>query len=189
MSSEAGDPNSKPASKHPMRVIRIVMVIAAAAIFIGATILLLAAAGQMVRAVIVEIVGFPEISPDVLRVALIESVDIMLVSTVLYIIAIGLYELFVDSRMRPRLPRWLRTYDITDLEARLVGMVITVLAVIFMTQALEWHGDNILEFGLAIGAVIAAMSLFLYIERRHMAETAAEAAELEDAQSNNSSKE
>ena len=54
-----------------------------------------------------------------------------------------------------------------DLEKRLAGMIVVVIAVIFLTQVLQWAGDiNILWIGLAIAGVILAISVFLYQESR-----------------------
>lgn len=146
--------------------LKAVMAAASLVIFIGSTILLIGAITEMARAIIGELLKFPEISAEHLRLSMIESVDIVLVCTVLYIIAVGLYELFVDEGLRERLPSWLVTHDISDLEGRLTSMVVSVVAVIFLTQVFSWQGDDFIGFGLAIAAVIAAISLFLYVEKR-----------------------
>jgi uncharacterized membrane protein YqhA len=50
----------------------------------------------------------------------------------------------------------------------LAGMIIIVMAVIFLTQVIQWNGEiNVLWFGLAIAGVILAISAFLYQESRH----------------------
>lgn len=147
--------------------LKAVMAAASLVIFIGSTILLIGAITEMARAIIGELLKFPEISAEHLRLSMIESVDIVLVCTVLYIIAVGLYELFVDEGLRERLPSWLVTHDISDLEGRLTSMVVSVVAVIFLTQVFSWQGDDFVGFGLAIAAVIAAISLFLYVEKRN----------------------
>ena len=84
----------------------------------------------------------------------------------LFVIAFGLYQLFVDATLRSRLPPWLRITAIGNLEVRLAGMVITVLSIIALTQALETHGGSGTGTGFEIAAVIAAISLFLYQEGR-----------------------
>src|SRR5512147_1887145 len=48
-----------------------------------------------------------------LILAFIELTDLFLLATVLYVIAIGLFELFVDDRLH--LPNWLEIHDLNDL--------------------------------------------------------------------------
>ena len=152
---------------------RYIMTVAVVAIFLGAAVLLLVAVFEMGLAIWNELFYGSAHNTDAitlsLRVAVIDAVDTMLVATVLFIIAFGLYQLFVDPSLRSQLPRWLRVSGIDDLETRLAGMAIVVLGVIFLTQALESHGQgDLLGFGLAVAAVIAALSLFLYQEgKRH----------------------
>ena len=87
----------------------------------------------------------------------IELVDMFLLATVLYVIAIGLYELFIDNRIP--VPAWLRIDDIDDLKHKLVSMVISVLAVVFLGQILAWNGErNLQPLGIAVAAVIAALA-------------------------------
>jgi uncharacterized membrane protein YqhA len=140
------------------------MALAVFAIFVGSAALLISATFEMFGAVWNEIFHRGE-GHGQLRVHLIESLDTILVSTVLYVIAIGLYQLFVNQSLK--LPPWLQTYGVDDLEKRLSGMVITVLSVMFVTQVLQWHeGRDMLNLGLAIAAVIIAVSLFLYQENK-----------------------
>ncbi|MBK8049403.1 MAG: YqhA family protein [Anaerolineales bacterium] len=101
-----------------------------------------------------------------LKLVLIESVDTFLVATVLLMIALGLYQLFVNSELE--LPRWLNTRNVEDLERRLTGMIVVVMAVIFLTAVIKWDGTiTLLWLGLAIGVVTFAVSFFLYQETHH----------------------
>jgi uncharacterized membrane protein YqhA len=95
-----------------------------------------------------------------LRLTVIEVVDLFLIGTVLFVIAVGLYQLF-GTRMMPS-PRWLVVHDVGDLERKLIGLVVTVLSVVFLGQIVTWDGQReLLGFGVAIGAVIAGLALFL----------------------------
>jgi uncharacterized membrane protein YqhA len=148
---------------------RYVMTVAVFAVFLGATVLLVDGIVQMAGAIRHSIFGRQvEVDDSVsLRIEVIEAVDVILVATVLFVIAFGLYQLFVDPTLRSTLPPWLRISAISSLEVRLAGMVVTVLSIIALTQALESHGGAASEFGYEIAAIIAAISLFLYQESRH----------------------
>lgn len=90
-------------------------------------------------------------------IVLIQTIDIFLLATVLYIIALGLYELFVDDALD--LPNWLEVQTLDDLKARLLGVIIVLLPVTFLGQLVQWKkGIDILWLGLAIGAVLAAIA-------------------------------
>ena len=100
---------------------------------------------------------------------LIKQADYALLATVLYVLALGLYSLFVDDRIP--MPRWLRIHDLGQLKELLAGVVVVAIAVIFLGQALTWDGtSDLLAPGLASAAVIAALALFLWqaARERHM---------------------
>lgn len=90
----------------------------------------------------------------------IEVVDLFLIGTALYVIALGLYELFVDQGLA--LPPWLVIKDLDDLKRNLIGVVVVVLAVLFLGQAVTWDGErDLLRFGGAIAVVVAALTYFV----------------------------
>jgi uncharacterized membrane protein YqhA len=100
-----------------------------------------------------------------LRLTVIEVVDLFLIGTVLFVIAVGLSQLF-GTTMMP-VPRWLVVHDVADLERKLIGLVITVLSVVFLGQIVTWDGQReLLGFGVAIGAVSAGLTFFLRHEPR-----------------------
>lgn len=92
-------------------------------------------------------------------VQFIELVDVFLLSTVLYIIGVGLYELFIGKL---DMPDWLVISDLDDLKVKLISVVVTVLSVLFLGQVVSWDGQtNLLVPGAGIALVIAALTLFL----------------------------
>jgi len=100
---------------------------------------------------------------------LIKQADYALLATVLYVLALGLYSLFVDDRVP--MPSWLRIHDLGQLKELLAGVVVVAIAVIFLGQALTWDGtSDLLAPGLASAAVIAALALFLWqaARERHL---------------------
>lgn len=92
--------------------------------------------------------------------AFIELTDLFLLATALYVIAIGLFELFVDDRLD--LPNWLEIHDLNDLKEKLIGVLIVVMGVLFLGQVVTWDGErNLLPYGGAIALVIGALTWFL----------------------------
>ncbi|HVG98917.1 MAG TPA: YqhA family protein [Chloroflexota bacterium] len=101
----------------------------------------------------------------VLQAELVTIIDLFLLGTVIYIIAVGLYELFVDPGLP--MPGWLRITTLDDLKERLLGVVAVLLAVTFLGSAVTWDGStDILAFGLAIGAVMGVVSLTITLMAR-----------------------
>ena len=95
-----------------------------------------------------------------LALEFIEIVDLFLLGTVMLMIALGLYELFIDADLE--LPDWLQIRSFDDLKHKLIGVVIVVLAVLFLGYVVAWDGQrDLLRPGLAIALVIAALSYFL----------------------------
>jgi uncharacterized membrane protein YqhA len=113
--------------------------------------------------VILDTVAKAEISSKgakTLALAFIEIVDLFLLGTVLLMIGVGLYELFIDANLK--LPEWLQIRTFDDLKYKLVGVVIVVLAVLFLGLVVSWDGErDLLGIGTAIALVIAALTYFL----------------------------
>jgi uncharacterized membrane protein YqhA len=114
-------------------------------------------------AVVIDTIARADISSKgakMLALAFIEIVDLFLLGTVLLMIAVGLYELFIDSNLA--LPEWLQIRTFDDLKNKLVGVVIVVLAVLFLGLVVSWDGErDLLRIGAAIALVIAALTYFL----------------------------
>ncbi|MDB5057441.1 MAG: hypothetical protein JWO59_913 [Chloroflexi bacterium] len=100
-----------------------------------------------------------------LAIEFIEPIDLFLLGTVLYIIALGLYDLFIDDQLP--LPPWLQIRTLDDLKSNLIGVIIVLLAVTFLGNVVTWNGNtNILALGLAVGAVVLALAGVLGINAR-----------------------
>lgn len=92
----------------------------------------------------------------------IQLIDLLFLGVALYIIALGLYHLFIDTSLR--LPRWLKIEDFEELKIILMSVVIVILAVNFTGVVVDWDGTAaILNLGLAIAAVITGLGLILYV--------------------------
>ncbi len=97
-----------------------------------------------------------------LSVEFVELTDLFLVGTVLYIVALGLYELFVDPEIP--VPDWLHVDNLDDLKSKLVGVIIVLLGVNFLVAVVDWDGSrDIVAFGGAIAVVIIMLSLSSYL--------------------------
>lgn len=88
----------------------------------------------------------------------VEYVHLFLIGTVLYITAVGLYQLFVNEI---KFPNWLKIDSTEELETNLIGVTVVVLAVNFMGAVFVGRQENLLEFGAAIALPIAALGVFL----------------------------
>jgi uncharacterized membrane protein YqhA len=111
---------------------------------------------------------FSEQGAKLLSVELITMIDLFLLGTVMYIVAVGLYELFIDEGLP--MPAWLRITTLDDLKERLLGVVAVLLAVTFLGSAVTWNGSSdILALGIAVGVVLAVVSATIAVlsRRRH----------------------
>lgn len=88
----------------------------------------------------------------------VEYVHLFLVGTVLYITAIGLYQLFVQEI---KFANWLRIDSTEELETSLIGVTVVVLAVNFMGAVYVGGTDDLLQYGAGIALPIAALGLFV----------------------------
>ena len=113
--------------------------------------------------VVVEVVAKADVSSKgakALALAFIEIVDLYLLGTVFLIIALGLYELFIDPNLD--LPDWLTFSSFDDLKNKLIGVVIVVLAVLFLGNVVSWDGSrDLLGIGAGVALVIGALTFFL----------------------------
>ena len=99
---------------------------------------------------------------DRLGVELIEIIDVILLGTVLYIVSLGLYQLFIDHNLP--LPHWLKVGDLTDLKRDLIGVVVVLLGVSFLGEVVNWEGEtSVLPLGAAVAFVIAALGFILWL--------------------------
>ncbi len=92
----------------------------------------------------------------------IQIIDLFLVATVFYLIALGFYELFIA---KAPLPGWVEIRNLDDLKSKLLGLTVIALAVIFLGFALTLkEGTGIFEFGAAVALMIAAISAYLWVK-------------------------
>jgi uncharacterized membrane protein YqhA len=88
-----------------------------------------------------------------------------LLGTVLLVIGYGLYELFVDTRLE--VPAWLQVRDLDDLKSKLIGVVVAIIAVVFVGVFVDANrASDVVSYGLGAGALVAGLALFAYATRK-----------------------
>lgn len=97
--------------------------------------------------------------------ASLKAIDTVLLGVMFFVIGLGLFELFI--RPIENLPDWFHMENIDQLKATLVKVTIVVLAVTFTGRIVTWDGQtDLLGYGLALGAVIVALSYFLSVKNQ-----------------------
>ena len=143
-------------------VSRLLVLVAVVCTFAGATTLLAAGGLNSGQAVTDFIRERPTDAHGVRHLLLefVEVVEIFLVAMVLYLIALGLYTLFVDPSLP--VPTWMVAHSLTDLKDTLVGVVGATLGVLFFGEVVTWDGErDLLRLGVGVAAVISALTYFL----------------------------
>jgi uncharacterized membrane protein YqhA len=129
--------------------------------------------GSILGAVVLMLIGVWEVITSIVKIAnseaplkdtvvgILTAVDTLLLATVLLVIGYGLYELFVDSEIT--LPKWLVTNNLDDLKNKLIGVVVTIIAVVFLGQLVDnQSGMDVLLAGAGSGALILGLAAFVY---------------------------
>ncbi len=91
-------------------------------------------------------------------------IGVMLRAVVFYIIGVGLYSLFIKPL---NLTTALGVETLADLEAKVISVVVVILAVRFLQEFVQWRQPvELAYFGFTMAVVIAALVLFQYNGRR-----------------------
>jgi len=119
---------------------------------------------QGIRAFRVGFISFQPTSLDDKNVILsfIPAVDNYLFATILLIISMGLYELFISeidpkSRKEKTRPIWLRVHDLDDLTSRIGEVVIMILIVNFFKQSFSMNYERPIDL-LILGSGVLLIS-------------------------------
>ena len=127
--------------------------------------LLLMAQGSIeIVLVIIDAVLYDAYLKDTI-VDVLTAVDAILLGTVLLVIGYGLYELFVDTRLE--VPTWLQVRDLDDLKSKLIGVVVAIIAVVFVGVFVDTNrASDVVSYGLGAGALVAGLALFALATRK-----------------------
>lgn len=140
-----------------IEVSRFVVIVPALAAMIGAIVLMILGSIEILWAtlgVFIDQAPLKETIVDVLA-----AVDAILLGTVLLVIGYGLYELFVDTNIN--VPAWLEINDLDDLKAKLIGVIVAIIAVIFVGELVDAKSANdVMYYGIGAGAVVLALAAF-----------------------------
>jgi uncharacterized membrane protein YqhA len=100
-----------------------------------------------------------------LAVELIELTDFFLLGMVLYVVALGMFQLFINPDIP--VPDWMRVGSLNDLKSQVINVVVVLLVVTFLASVITWNGDqSVIYFGAALAFVIIAVSVYTYVHNK-----------------------
>ena len=100
-----------------------------------------------------------------LAVNLIELTDIFLLGMVLYVVALGMYQLFIDRWIE--VPSWMRVENLNQLKSHIISVIVVLMAVSFLADLVQFEsGQDLVYEGVAVALVTLALSLFSYITHK-----------------------
>lgn len=145
------------ASRYLVIVPIIGLLLAAATLFVFGGIGLI---GVIIESILGGFQATAEAHGEVLpvEVEIVEYVHRFLIGTVLFLTAVGFYQLFIQEI---EFPSWLRIDSTEELETNLIGVTVVVLAVHFMGVVFTNEAEQLMQFGIGISLPIAALSLFI----------------------------
>lgn len=93
------------------------------------------------------------------------AIDAILLGTVLLVIGYGLYELFIDADID--VPAWLRVNNLDDLKSKLIGVVVAIIAVVFVGVFVDANrSEDVISYGVGAGALVLGLAIFAYATRK-----------------------
>lgn len=142
---------------------RYVVAIPAVGSIIGAFVLMIIGTWEIVRSVVKLFDLDTPLKESV--VSILTAVDTLLLATVLLVIGYGLYELFVDSEVQ--LPPWLEIRSLDDLKAKLIGVVVAIIAVVFLGVLVDSADPNeVMMIGIGAGSIVIGLAAFTFATKK-----------------------
>lgn len=118
--------------------------------------------------VIVHIIVHGHINVDSaknLAVDFIELTDLFLLGTVLYVVALGLYQLFIDEHLPT--PGWLDIGTLDELKERLISGIIVLMAVSFLGDLVTWESSrDVINVGIGTAVVVVGLGIYMVLAHR-----------------------
>ena len=142
---------------------RYAVVVPAIASILGALLLMVQGSIEMIQVIIDAALNGTKLKITIVDV--LTAVDAILLGTVLLVIGYGLYELFIDEDLN--VPVWLQVHDLDDLKSKLIGVVVAIIAVIFVGVFVDVaRADDVLTFGVGGGALVAGLAIFAFATKK-----------------------
>ena len=142
---------------------RFAVFIPALASILGALLLMFQGSVAMIVAIMDVITEGTKLKLTIVDV--LTAVDAILLGTVLLVIGYGLYELFIDADLE--VPQWLRVYDLDDLKSKLIGVVVAIIAVVFVGVFVDSNrASDVISYGVGAGALVVGLAIFAFATRK-----------------------
>ncbi|CAB4554704.1 unannotated protein [freshwater metagenome] len=142
---------------------RFAVVVPALASMLGALLLMAQGSISMVLVVFNAVIGDSSLKESIVDV--LTAVDAILLGTVLLVIGYGLYELFIDTDID--VPQWLRVNDLDDLKSKLIGVVVAIVAVVFVGVFVDSNrAEDVVSYGIGAGALVVGLAVFAWASRK-----------------------
>ena len=149
--------------KTVLGLTRYAVFVPAIASIIGALLLMVQGSVEIVQVAIKAVTD-----PTNLKLTIVEvltAVDAILLGTVLLVIGYGLYELFIDSEIE--VPLWLRVENLDDLKSKLIGVVVAIVAVVFVGVFVDSNrAGDVISYGVGAGALVLGLAVFAYASKK-----------------------
>jgi uncharacterized membrane protein YqhA len=149
--------------KKILGLTRYAVFVPAIASIVGALLLMVQGSIEIVQVAIKAVTD-----PTNLKLTIVEvltAVDAILLGTVLLVIGYGLYELFIDSEIE--VPLWLRVEDLDDLKSKLIGVVVAIVAVVFVGVFVDSNrAGDVISYGVGAGALVLGLAIFAYASKK-----------------------
>lgn len=142
---------------------RFAVFIPAMASILGALLLMVQGSIEMIRTIVNAAINGTKLKLTIVEV--LTAIDAILLGTVLLVIGYGLYELFIDENLE--VPVWLQVHDLDDLKSKLIGVVVALIAVIFVGVFVDTNrAEDVISFGVGAGALVTGLALFSFATRK-----------------------
>jgi len=143
---------------------RFAVVVPAIASIIGALLLMAQGSISMLIIVAQAITDGSSLKESIVDV--LTAIDAILLGTVLLVIGYGLYELFIDADIA--VPHWLRVNNLDDLKSKLIGVVVAIIAVVFVGVFVDSNrSSDVISYGVGAGALVAGLAIFAFATRKN----------------------
>jgi len=153
--------------KKILGLTRYVVFVPAVAAIIGAILLMGQGSLEILNVVVSAITNEYGLKETIVEV--LTAVDAILLGTVLLVIGYGLYELFIDAEIE--VPLWLRVQDLDDLKSKLIGVVVAILAVVYVGIFVDSdRSEDVISYGVGAGALVVGLAIFAFATRKSNSE-------------------